>query len=307
MAFMRIAWAAKWACRDGTMIIAVAGKPVTRQGTVGSKIIMNEAKSITILRDGKHIELAVPTGLITQLTKNRLQGMTIIRYPLVVDSLLPEAKNLQGVVHKGDTLISMDGHPIQYVSDLFKDSTFEHLKDKKKITAVYVRPGGKDTVQVELTQTEKGGTGIRYKSMEDILGSVQINYTFLQAIPAGIHKSIETLVDYIRNLRLLFTSKEVKVSDNLGSVVSIANIFPSIWDWQSFWTLTAIFSILLAFMNVLPIPALDGGHALFTLAEMISGRKPSDKFIEYAQMAGMVLLFSLMAYALGLDIFRLFK
>jgi regulator of sigma E protease len=297
----------KMGMQDGDNIIAVAGKPVTRQGTVGSKIIMNEAKSITILRDGKHIELAVPTGLITQLTKNRLQGMTIIRYPLVVDSLLPEAKNLQGVVHKGDTLISMDGHPIQYVSDLFKDSTFEHLKDKKKITAVYVRPGGKDTVQVELTQTEKGGTGIRYKSMEDILGSVQINYTFLQAIPAGIHKSIETLLDYIRNLRLLFTSKEVKVSDNLGSVVSIANIFPSIWDWQSFWSLTAIFSILLAFMNVLPIPALDGGHALFTLAEMISGRKPSDKFIEYAQMAGMVLLFSLMAYALGLDIFRLFK
>ena len=90
-------------------------------------------------------------------------------------------------------------------------------------------------------------------------------------------------------------------------MVTITNIFPGVWDWQSFWTLTAVFSILLAFTNVLPIPALDGGHALFTLVEMITGRKPSDKFIEYAQMAGMVLLFGLMAYALGLDIFRLFK
>jgi regulator of sigma E protease len=106
---------------------------------------------------------------------------------------------------------------------------------------------------------------------------------------------------------LLFTSKEVTAKDNLGSVITIANIFPSVWDWQNFWTLTAVFSMLLAFTNLLPIPALDGGHALFTLIEMITGRKPSDKFIEYAQMVGMILLLGLMAYALGLDIFRLFK
>jgi regulator of sigma E protease len=158
-----------------------------------------------------------------------------------------------------------------------------------------------------LARKEKGGTGIRFKNPEEILGVVQINYTFLQAVPVGITKSMTTLRDYIRNLKLLFTSKEVKVQDNLGSVVSIASVFPSEWDWESFWSLTAIFSILLAFMNVLPIPALDGGHALFTLYEMISGRKPSDKFMEYAQMVGMVLLLSLMAYAMGLDIFRFFK
>ncbi len=166
---------------------------------------------------------------------------------------------------------------------------------------------GHDTVSALLARDEKTGTGIKYKNPEDILGFVQINYTLLQAVPAGIHKSITTLVNYIRNLKLLFTSKEVKVQDNLGSVVSIASVFPSEWDWESFWSLTAIFSILLAFMNVLPIPALDGGHALFTLYEMISGRKPSDKFMEYAQMVGMVLLLSLMAYAMGLDIFRFFR
>jgi regulator of sigma E protease len=97
------------------------------------------------------------------------------------------------------------------------------------------------------------------------------------------------------------------VRDSLGSVLSIGGIFPGEWDWQGFWTLTAVFSIILAFMNVLPIPALDGGHALFTLYEMITGRKPGDKFMEYAQMVGMVLLLGLMAYAMGLDIWRLFK
>ena len=166
---------------------------------------------------------------------------------------------------------------------------------------------GTDTVRAKVAYDKDGDNGVRYKDAEDILGSKQINYTFAQAIPAGIHKSVQTLTNYIKNLKLLFTSKEVKVQDSLGSVVSITNVFPPIWDWQSFWTLTAIFSILLAFMNVLPIPALDGGHALFTLVEMITGRKPSDKFIEYAQMVGMILLFALMAYALGLDIFRMFK
>jgi regulator of sigma E protease len=291
--------------QDGDKIIAVAGKTVERQGTVGSEIIMNEAKSITIERNGQRMELAIPTGFISQLSKNRLGGFTYVRYPMIVDSVLPSAKYIQGRLQKGDTLIALNNIPIHYSTDLIRDLSFDSLKNKN-IPLVVLR-NGTDTIRTVLAYDEKGDNGVRYKAMEDILGSRQINYTLVQAIPAGVHKSVQTLTNYIRNLKLLFTSKEVKVQDNLGSVVSIANVFPPIWDWQSFWTLTAIFSILLAFMNVLPIPALDGGHALFTLVEMITGRKPSDKFIEYAQMVGMILLFALMAYALGLDIFRMFK
>jgi regulator of sigma E protease len=291
--------------QDGDNIIAVAGKPVKRFNSIGTDIIMNEATSLTVLRNGDSVELTIPTGFISQLSKNRLAGFYSVRYPEIVDSVTPEAKVLEGHLQKGDTLIALDGHPIQYVTDMGKDTSLNYILRAKSERMTFRR--GHDTVQVMVARQEKIGTGIRYKSPEDILGYVQINYTLLQAVPAGIHKSISTLVNYIRNLKLLFTSKEVKVQDNLGSVVSIASVFPSEWDWESFWSLTAIFSILLAFMNVLPIPALDGGHALFTLVEMISGRKPSDKFIEYAQMAGMVLLFSLMAYALGLDIFRMFR
>lgn len=297
----------KMGMQDGDNIVAVGGQPIERQGTAGSEIIMNEAKTVTVLRNGQRIELTVPPGLITQLNRNRLQGLAVVRYPLVIDSLLSNYKALQGDVRPGDTLIGLEGHSIQFETDLVKDSTFDYLKTGKKPTRALTLLRGRDTVQALVAFDQKKGTGIHYKDMEDVLGYVHIPYTFLQAIPAGIHKSIETLNNYIRNLKLLFTSKEVKPQDSLGSFISIASVFPSQWDWESFWTLTGIFSILLAFMNVLPIPALDGGHALFTLAEIISGRKPSDKFMEYAQMAGMVLLFGIMVYALGLDIFHVFK
>ena len=166
---------------------------------------------------------------------------------------------------------------------------------------------GTDTVSAQVNFSKAGESAVQFKSMMNVLGSKKISYTFLESIPAGFNRCWQTLGKYVQNLRQLFTSKEVKVQDSLGSILSIGNTFGGVWDWQSFWTLTAIFSIILAFMNVLPIPALDGGHALFTLIEMITGRKPGDKFIEYAQMVGMILLLGLMAYALGLDIWRLFK
>jgi membrane-associated protease RseP (regulator of RpoE activity) len=128
----------------------------------------------------------------------------------------------------------------------------------------------------------------------------------IDAFPEGVRRCFTTLDNYVQGIKQIFTGK-VNPNDSLGSLISIGNTFPSSWDWERFWTLTAIFSIILAFMNVLPIPALDGGHALFILFEMITGRKPSDKFMEYAQIVGMVLMFGLMFYALGLDFWRLFK
>jgi len=300
--------ARKIGMQDGDKIIAVAGKPLERIGSTGSEIIMNEAKSITITRDGQKMELAIPVGFINQLNKNRLGGFTYLRYPYVVDSILPSARFIQGSLQKGDTLMAINNRHVHYSSDLLqlmRDTSFVSGLENKNEEIMVLR-NGRDTIRATIAYKD-GKDGVLFKSPEDILGYKQIDYTFAQAIPAGIHKSVQTLTNYIRNLKLLFTSKEVKTQDSLGSVISITNVFPPIWDWQSFWTLTAIFSILLAFMNVLPIPALDGGHALFTLVEMITGRKPSDKFIEYAQMVGMILLFALMAYALGLDIFRMFK
>jgi len=298
--------ATKIGMQEGDKILAVAGKPLERVGTTGSEIIMNEAKSITIERNGQQMELAIPAGFINQLNKNRLQGFTYLRYPMIVDSILPDAKVNGPALQKGDTVLTFNHRPAYWYFDMSK-ALFSAAKAKLSSVPLTVLRNGKDTIQTSLTLIKGSNYGMFTKDAEDVLGYKQVKYSFGEAIPAGVAKSVQTLTNYIRNLKLLFTSKEVKAEDSLGSVISITNVFPPVWDWQSFWTLTAIFSILLAFMNVLPIPALDGGHALFTLVEMVTGRKPSDKFIEYAQMVGMILLFALMAYALGLDIFRIFR
>ncbi len=287
---------------DGDKIVAVAGKPVERVGTVGSEIIINEAKEITINRNGNLVNLALPAGFISQLNKNKLGGFSYIRYPMVIDSILPGAKITKGTIQKGDTLISIDGKPVYYSTDLIYSAPV-----KNKNAVLTFKRNNNDTAKAEVFFNEAGSNNIGFQSVYKILGSKQSNYTLLEAIPAGFSRCWQALAKYIQGFKLLFTSKELKVSDSLGGPISIGNTFPGVWDWQTFWGLTAIFSIILAFMNILPIPALDGGHALFTIVEMVTRRKPAEKVMEYAQMAGMVLLLGLMAYALGLDFLRLFK
>lgn len=288
--------------QDGDKIIAVAGKPIEKVGTVGPEIITSEAKNITVDRNGQHIELKIPEGFIKQLNENRLGGFTYIRTPLIVDTVLKNAKIISGSIQKNDRVIGFNGMPVIYNTDLFPFSDYKN----KNADFVLLR-NGRDTVKAQVFFDKDGQSNIGYKTADELLGTTHITYNFVQAVPAGINRCFSTLKKYIQNLKQLFTSKEVRVRDSLGSVISIGNIFPGVWDWQSFWTLTAVFSIILAFMNVLPVPGLDGGHALFTVYEIITRRKPGDKFIEYAQMAGMVLLLSLMLYAFGLDIWRLFK
>jgi regulator of sigma E protease len=165
-----------------------------------------------------------------------------------------------------------------------------------------------DTVDVKAVTDEDANIGFRVVPGDRFLKFEKLKYSFLESLPAGVSKGWNTLIANIKNFKLLFTSKEVKASESLGSFLTIGNMFGDQWVWERFWNMTALLSIVLAFMNILPIPALDGGHVLFTLYEMITGRKPGDKFMEYAQMVGMLLLLLLMAYALGLDFWRyLFK
>jgi regulator of sigma E protease len=291
--------------QDGDKIIAVEGKPIEKVGTVGAEIITNEAKKITVERDGQQIDLPIPAGFIKQLNSNKLGGFTYIRYPLFIDTVLKKANIISGSLEKGDRLIGFNGAPIVYNTDLF---SFADFKNKNaQLVLLRNNKNNFDTVHAEIEYDKNGQSFIGYRSPDEILGTNHITYSFAEAIPAGFNRCFTTLSKYVQNLKQLFTSKEVRVRDSLGSVISIGNIFPGEWDWQSFWTLTAVFSIILAFMNVLPVPGLDGGHALFTIYEMVTRRKPSDKFIEVAQMVGMVLLLSLMLYAFGLDIWRLFK
>lgn len=288
--------------KDGDNVVAMDGKPIVNFGTLESELVLTEAKQLTVIRDGQSVNIVVPADFMKKIVEQKkFSGMLVPQYPVIVDSVSSTAVFNAGELKKGDTLIALNGQSFQYYHQ------FDQLKKAaaNKI-AVLTAVRGTDTVQIKALVNDKGAIGFFQVSPLELLGTEHIQYDFLASIPIGFNRCWETLSRYVTGLKQLFTGK-VNASDSLGSVISIGNTFPGVWDWERFWTLTGIFSIVLAFMNILPIPALDGGHALFTLYEMISGRKPGDKFMEYAQMAGMILLMGLMAYALGLDFWRLFK
>ena len=294
--------AASVGLRNGDIIKAVNDKPLKYLNELPKEMVLNKKAVLQVNREGRDTTITMPSGFISNLTKSQSLSFVAPRFPAIIDSIDGEIQYKSGEFKKGDQLIAVNNESFQFLNE------FNTIKKKYKNAVINIKAlRGSDTVQVAVKTTAEGNIGIYSRTPAKILGSEKINYSFGESIPAGIHFGIDRLKEYITGIRLLFTSKEHKVSDNLGGVISIGKTFGGTWDWYRFWTMTALFSIILAFMNILPIPALDGGHALFTLVEMITGRKPSDKFMEYAQMVGMVLLLGLMLYAFGLDIWRLFK
>ena len=288
--------------KDGDNVVGIDGTPIENFGTLESDMVLKEAKKLQVVREGQQLDIDVPAEFgKTLVTQKKFSGLLIPRYPVIVDSIGKSATITKGELRKGDTLIGINNQPFKYYQEF--DAIKKEYADSL-VTLTLIR--GADTLNVKALVNNKGSIGFFALNPLKILGTVTQDYTLLQSIPIGFTHCWETLDKYVTGIKQIFTGK-VNASDSLGSVISIGNTFPGVWDWQRFWTLTGIFSIVLAFMNILPIPALDGGHALFTIYEMISGRKPGDKFMEYAQMVGMVLLLGLMAYALGLDFWRLLK
>ena len=288
--------------QDGDLITGVNNQPLVYMNNLPKEMMLSDDVTLQVKRPNGDTSIHLPEGFIAKLTKNQLQGFVSARFPVIVDSLSTKIEFTSGSFQKGDKLVAIDHRPFQYFNE------FEKIKQqyKNKVVPITVLRGS-DTTDVSVKVQESGSIGFYPQPPLELLGTEKVEYSVMEAIPAGINYGVDRLGDYVTGIRLLFTSKEHKVSDNLGSVISIGKTFGGSWDWQRFWTMTALFSIILAFMNILPIPALDGGHALFTLSEMITGRKPGDKFMEYAQMFGMVLLLGLMLYAFGLDIWRMFR
>jgi regulator of sigma E protease len=191
----------------------------------------------------------------------------------------------------------------------FYDQFTDYLKSHKgqEVNVEVVRNKVPKTIPV--TVSEEGTLGFYPEFLESAIRFLEfktVSYGLVESIPAGFNKGISTINDYLKQFKLIFSPK-TKAYESLGGFIAIGNIFPGVWDWHSFWNMTAFLSIILGVMNLLPIPALDGGHVMFLLFEMITGRKPGDKFLEYAQIVGMVLLLSLVIFANGNDIFKLFK
>jgi regulator of sigma E protease len=218
---------------------------------------------------------------------------------------MKDAKFTSGALQKDDHIVGLNGMP---VGSFFELSDMKRNMKGQEVTLTVLRNNNIDTAQVKVKLGADASIGFFFRQPQKFLDFAVKKYSFFASLPAGVAKGWSMLVMNVQNFKLLFTSKEVKASESLGSFLTIGNMFGAEWDWERFWSMTALLSIVLAFMNILPIPALDGGHVLFTLYEIITGRKPSDKFMEYAQMAGMILLLCVMAYALGLDFWRyLFK
>ncbi len=290
--------------RDGDIVLKVGDRPLEDIMKLRSEIILNEEDSTFLVKRGDSLITVTYDNdrLVKALNTRKAAGFASLRVPFIISSFTKESGGAKAGLRKGDRVIGVNDASTQYY-----DEFSAYMKDKKDETVTIKALRGNDTVSVPVKLNE-GKIGASIQGNIDSLGfaTKTHRYSFFEAIPAGFTECWQTLGRYLTGLKQLFTGK-AKASESVGSVISIGGIFPNVWHWQTFWALTAIFSIILAFMNVLPIPGLDGGHALFTLSEMITGRKPGDKFMEYAQMVGMVLLLGLMAYALGLDIWRIFR
>ncbi len=284
--------------RNGDLVQTVDGKTVENFDKLALTIIMDKAKSIQVLRNGQAQNIPITDNDISQILKNPLEFIQI-QYPCEVDSVVPGMAAANAGLKKGDRIVKLDTLSTPYFQE-FKTAL---VKDSNKDVMLTVNSG--DNIKTLTAHVNnKGALGFVQRDPSNYFVTVKKKYSFFESIPAGLNMSIESLKGYIKQVKVIFTVKGA--ASQISGFGGIAKAYGSTWNWQHFWLLTAFISIMLAFVNILPIPALDGGHVIFLLYEMITRRKPSDKFLEYAQWAGMIILLSLILFANGNDVFKLF-
>jgi regulator of sigma E protease len=287
--------------RDGDKILTIDNETIENFNKIPEKIILDEAKTIQVERDGGIVNLNIPDGFLNKLIKHKAPDFISFRIPFEVGEFQKKSAGRDAGIRIDDKIIAINEKPTEYFSDFFNEIQ-KHKNEEVSVTLVR----STDTMHVRVIVPEEGKLGIFHKPLENYFTFRKENYSFAEAIPAGVVKAYNGVGNYLKQLKLLF-NPEVKAYESVGGFITIGSIFPSEWQWQSFWTLTAFLSIMLAILNVLPIPALDGGHVMFLVYEIITRRKPSDKFMEYAQITGMVILFALLIFANGNDIIKLFR
>lgn len=286
--------------RNGDKILSVDNEPVEDFFKIPGKIILDKAKTIQVERDGQPFNVLIPEGFLARLLKHQSPDFINARMPFVIAGFSAESAAKAAGVLEGDRIVGINDLEVLYF-DQFREVIPEYRN--QDISLKVLRQA--DTLTFNLRLPESGLIGAM-NNPADYFSFKDKQYSFLAAIPAGFNRTWKGVGNYLKQLKLIF-SPEAKAYESVGGFITIGNIFPSTWDWQAFWSLTAFLSIMLAILNVLPIPALDGGHVMFLFYEIITGRKPSDKFLEYAQIVGMVLLFGLLIFANGNDIVKLFR
>ena len=294
--------------KTGDKILSVDGEKVKKFHSLTLEFI--NGNTYQIERDGVILDKEIPEDFISQLMdRDKDAGLILApRQPFVIAGISEDSPNIDADLEAKDIVIAINGSTIKYYDEV--QNKLDTYKNQD-ISITVKRGNETKDIPVKITNEGKLGVGILQLPLTDLekLGYYDLadfKYSFLEAIPAGWNKSIKTLTDYMKQLKKIF-NPSTGAYKGLGGFLSIGSIFPSEWSAQSFWEITAFLSIMLGFMNLLPIPALDGGHVVFTLWEMITGRKPGDKFLEYAQVVGFILLIALLLFANGNDVYRHLK
>lgn len=290
--------------KTGDKLISIDGEKVERFYESNEKLFLS--KEILVLRDGKEEKVHFPVNFIDQLMQGKRASLVELRIPFIVSSVAENSLN-KSVLKPKDIIISFNGKPVKYADEIIL--AVDSLKGKT-IPVIIKRENQEIATTLKVNDSAKIGAYYANRIMpyENLskLGLYKVSeekFGFFESIPVGVNKGFEQLSSYGKQLKAIF-SPSTGAYKGVGGFAAIFNIFPNTWSWEAFWGITALLSIMLGVMNLLPIPALDGGHVMFLLYEMISGRKPSDKFLERAQMVGFVLLISLLLFANGNDIYK---
>jgi regulator of sigma E protease len=287
--------------RNGDQIISTGDVPFVKLNDVVINILIHDVRNIKVKRGEEEVNITVADSMIKKILATQSLGFISERMPFIINDFSTGSAAKKAGLQKGDQIIAIDSVNTFYYDEVRKALASRKGKD---VIVKYIRKN--DTLRSSVSLPQTGVLGIYNTTPYELFQTEIKSYNLLTCFPAGYKKAVNTLTNYIRQFKLIFNS-DTEGYKHVGGFISIGKAFSPTWDWFSFWNFTAFFSIALAFMNFLPIPALDGGHVMFTLYEMITGRKPHDKFLEYAQIAGMILLLGLMLFANGNDIFKLFK
>jgi len=288
--------------QNGDMILSVDGNEVDDFNRIVPTIILDQASSIQVQRDSQIINLPISTEVFAELIKAK-PPVIAARIPFVMKivSFAKVSPARDAGFELGDEVIKLNGKEFAY----YDEFTAELKKHKEKSVPVTVLRDS-DTLNYMVRIGESGMLGVSFDyNVASDLELATINYGLLESVPAGINKGVSTSGNYLKQFKLIF-NPDTKAYESLGGFISIGKIFPGRWNWYAFWNMSAFLSIILAIMNILPIPALDGGHVMMVLWELITRRKPSEKFLEYAQTIGMILLLALVLMANLNDVIRLF-
>lgn len=299
--------------KDGDIPLTADGHPLNNPSEAMMRML--EAGKVTVLRDNDTVTIAIPDNFLMRIDaeakameKDNVDAPILFmdfRIPAKVTQVMAGGGAAKGGVQEGDVIIAVDSVATPFMRD-FRNELALHPDALVDITVVRPKDAtSQDTIvlPVQLSETGKMGIGLEVDPAQFYTPEVK-QYGLFESVPRGVQKGTEQLTTYVKSMRHVFTKEG---AESVGGFGAIGSIFPEKWDWIAFWNIAAFLSVALAFMNILPIPALDGGHVMFLLYEVIFRRPPNQKFMEYAQFAGMILLILLLLYANGMDIVRLFK